>query len=413
MKSRNLATISLAVMALGFLATLFLPDYTGVELLRGGFEAGLVGGLADWFAVTALFRHPLGLKIPHTSLLLKNRDKIIQSLISAMENELLNKESIRAKLRTVRFVPLASRQLTRFFAGRERRRMLLDQAELLVRRLPAEQAVPHLQAALAAYLKEAQLDKAAETVLDRMIGDGKDREAMDYALTQVSGWAERPETRAMLGSIAAAKLAEVKLGGLKGMAFQAFVSFVDESMLGDLLQNMLLSAVRDLQDEESSYRGSILQEIRIALYSLIQDEERIRRLKEWGAAELQGEAAAAFLLARAEELRGGVLRMIDEDRAAGGRRVWALYALLIRRLGQETELIAQWETRVTEALVGLVEKNHYRIGVLVKENLDQMDDASLVAMLEEKVGRDLQWIRVNGAICGFAVGLVLTVIQLI
>ncbi|MNO09533.1 hypothetical protein D3C81_2327700 [compost metagenome] len=64
-------------------------------------------------------------------------------------------------------------------------------------------------------------------------------------------------------------------------------------------------------------------------------------------------------------------------------------------------------------MIAIVEANHFRLGVLVKENLDQMDDASLVNMLEDKVGKDLQWIRVNGAVCGFVVGLVLTVIQMI
>lgn len=114
MRSKNLATMSLAFMACGFLITLFLPENLAVILLRGGFEAGLVGGIADWFAVTALFRHPMGLRIPHTSLLLKNRDKIIQSLITAMETELLNKESIENKLRKFGFISMGSKPLTKF-----------------------------------------------------------------------------------------------------------------------------------------------------------------------------------------------------------------------------------------------------------------------------------------------------------
>lgn len=102
MKSRYLAGTSLAVMGAGFLITLILPQNLGVRLLQGGFEAGLVGGFADWFAVTALFRHPMGIPIPHTSLLLKNRDKIVNSLISALETELLNKESITKRLRKMK-----------------------------------------------------------------------------------------------------------------------------------------------------------------------------------------------------------------------------------------------------------------------------------------------------------------------
>ena len=99
MKTRYIAGLSLAVMGAGFITTKYaLPDSGWVHLLESGFEAGLVGGIADWFAVTALFRHPMGIPIPHTALLLKNRNKIINSLISAMENELLKKESITQKL---------------------------------------------------------------------------------------------------------------------------------------------------------------------------------------------------------------------------------------------------------------------------------------------------------------------------
>lgn len=87
--------------------------------------------------------------------------------------------------------------------------------------------------------------------------------------------------------------------------------------------------------------------------------------------------------------------------------------MLVRRIGKEQEWIQASEERIRGTLIAFVESNHYRIGQLVKENLDQMDDASLVNMLEEKVGKDLQWIRVNGAVCGFVVGLVLTVIQMI
>jgi len=413
MKSRNLATISLAVMAFGFLVTLFLPDNLAVILLRGGFEAGLVGGIADWFAVTALFRHPMGLPIPHTSLLLKNRDKLVQSLISAMENELLNKESIENKLRKINIISIGSGLLTRLFGRKKARTEMLEQLSGLVLRLPVEQAIPHLQSALAGYVRELDLGTAADSIATKLMNEGKDVAALDYALEQVSVWSGRAETRAMLGKIAAQKLAEVKLGGLKGMAFQAFVGFMDEEMLGEMLQGMLVSGIRDFREEDNPYREGIIQEIRVALFQLLNDEQRTASMKEWAVNELQGEAASQFLTARLEELRGKAVSLLKEDQVRGGRRLFALYAMLVRRISKEQAWIQSWEERIRASLITVVEGNHYRLGLLVKENLDQMDDASLVNMLEDKVGKDLQWIRVNGALCGFVVGLVLTIIQLV
>ncbi|WP_410513180.1 DUF445 domain-containing protein [Paenibacillus sp. BR2-3] len=412
MKSRNLASISLAVMACGFLITLFLPENLSVVLLRGGFEAGLVGGIADWFAVTALFRHPLGLPIPHTSLLLKNRDKIIQSLISAMENELLNKESIEKKLRSIRIVSMGSGLLTKLFGRKKARAEMLEQLIGLVQRISSQKIVPQLQSALADYIREVDLGTAADNMATRLMNEGKDVAALDYALEQVSIWGGRPETRAMLGTIASQKLAEVKLGGFKGMAFQAFVGFMDEDMLGEMLQGMLVSGIRDFQEEDSPYREEIIREIRVALFQLVNDERRVASLKEWAVDELQGEAGTVFLSARLEEIRSKAVALLQEDQVQGGRKLFALYAMLVRRINGEQGWIQGWEERIRASLIGFVEANHYRLGLLVKENLDQMDDASLVNMLEDKVGKDLQWIRVNGALCGFVVGLVLTIIQL-
>ncbi|MEI0737499.1 DUF445 family protein [Paenibacillus sp. JTLBN-2024] len=90
------------------------------------FEAGLVGGFADWFAVTALFRHPMGIPIPHTSLLLKNRNKIVNSLISALETELLNKESITGRLRQMRPFKGISSGLLKLIAKKEIRLKVID-----------------------------------------------------------------------------------------------------------------------------------------------------------------------------------------------------------------------------------------------------------------------------------------------
>ena len=109
-KSNRMAEISLGVMGAGFVATLPFSG-TGLALLQGGFEAGLVGGLADWFAVTALFRHPLRIPIPHTALLPKNRDKMTKAITTMVETELLNQESIRSKIKQIRITDIVLQKL--------------------------------------------------------------------------------------------------------------------------------------------------------------------------------------------------------------------------------------------------------------------------------------------------------------
>ncbi|QYR21804.1 DUF445 domain-containing protein [Paenibacillus sp. sptzw28] len=411
MNSKYLAGISLALMALGFVVTLFLPENALVYLLQGGFEAGLVGGIADWFAVTALFRHPFGIPVPHTSLLLKNRDKIVQSLISAMENELLNKESIENKLRKLNILRVVSSQLTKQMSRKKVRRTIVDLLTQLVLRLPLAKAVPFIQSWISEYIRKADFKAAAEMVITKAMNDGYDEAALDYVLKEASKWAERPETQSMLGKLASEKLSAVNMGGLMGFAFQAFAGFMNEEKLGAILQNMLLSGIRDLQTGDNAYRELIVREIRIQLFQLAENDSQLTTLKEWALNNVEGEGAGTFMQARLEDIRTLALGKLEEERANGGRMVFALYRSIIRHLTKDPEWIEVWESRLLSSIIHLVESNHYRIGQLVKENLDQMDDKALVRMMEEKVGKDLQWIRVNGALCGFVVGIILALIQ--
>ncbi len=101
--SRKIAIYSLIIMGVGFIATTPFQGPILVDLLHGGFEAGLVGGLADWFAVTALFRHPLGIPIPHTALLPNNRKRITNGLVSMLKKDWLSKESILEKVKHIPF----------------------------------------------------------------------------------------------------------------------------------------------------------------------------------------------------------------------------------------------------------------------------------------------------------------------
>ncbi|QGG55515.1 DUF445 family protein [Paenibacillus sp. B01] len=412
MKTRYAATASLGVMAAGFAVTTALADGGGraVELLQGGFEAGLVGGIADWFAVSALFRHPLGLKIPHTNLLLKNKPKLINALVSSLENELLNKESISARLRNLNLIQSAGRYAVRMLAKRHNREAVLTALQGVVERLPAEKLAASLLQGAAGYARGIELQPLAERAASAVIREGWDEKALDYALDQAIDWISKPSTGKMLGELAQAKLQELQVGGFMGFAVQAFAGFMNEDKMGAMLQHMLLSGVKDLTTPGSRQRDALLLELRSRLVGLAEDGESLGKAKEWAALKLESAEAAEFVSAKAEELRRKLLDVLEQDKRKGGRFVLAAMKAVRDRLAAEPELVRGWEDRLSSLLVQAIESNHYRIGLLVRDNLNKLDDKQLVDMLESKVGSDLQWIRVNGAVCGFLIGLVLTMI---
>lgn len=412
MGSRNLAGISLIVMAAGFVACLFLPENNWTFLLIGGFEAGLVGGLADWFAVTALFRHPLGLRIPHTSLLLKNKGRIVDSLVSAMETQLLNKESITEQLRKLNLIQAAAQMLTRVIARKRTRQQVLDFAAETIAKLPLEKAVEPVRDAAANYIRGVDAAGLADRALTKVLNDGYEIKLFDYALNEAKAWAQRPETKDTMGALAMDQLSNAKVGGFTGFAFQAFAGMVNEDKLGSMIQTMLVAGVDSLLDPYGEQRLAILREVRVKLFEAAGDEEKLEYVRGQVLEVLHEQATEAFILNNLEKLREFALEKTAEERAKGGRIVFRLYASIMRNMASEPERIQMWEDKTRGAIVQIAEQNHYRIGQLVRDNVDRMDDKQLVEMLEEKIGQDLQWIRVNGAVCGFLVGIVLSVIQL-
>jgi uncharacterized membrane-anchored protein YjiN (DUF445 family) len=412
MRTRYIALLSLAIMGIGFIITLFLPDDEWwVQLLNGGFEAGLVGGFADWFAVTALFRHPMGLPIPHTSLLLKNRNKIANALISALENELLNKESITRKLKQFQLIALAGSSVVRLLAIRSNRIAVAGFGQTFLAKLPLERIVPYLQHGLATSIRHVDSKPLVQKTLDYARNERIDEKVFDYALNQGRSWVSKPETRLLLGSIAQQKITETKVGGLMGFAVQAFAGYMTEDKLGTMIQQLILSALQDLVQPSSPSRERLLGEIHNQLQEFAGDEEALNRGKYWLAEVVESQGTGTMLLEQLEAMRARLNATLEKEKDNGGRSVLIASRYVIRKLQGEQELLEGMELRFLDFIVRTVEANHYRIGLLLKDNIDRMNDRELVKMLEQKVGDDLQWIRVNGAICGFAIGLILTVIH--
>ncbi|MUT67156.1 DUF445 domain-containing protein [Paenibacillus sp. NEAU-GSW1] len=409
MRTRYVAAVSLGVMGAGFIATKYLlPDAGWVRLLESGFEAGLVGGFADWFAVTALFRHPLGIPIPHTSLLLKNRNKIVNALISAMENELLNKESISRKLSHLKLFSGLASGAVRLIGKRKTRSSLISFAQAALERLPLERLSGMIREFIADYVRKQDIRPIVRKLTDKFANDGWDEKALDYLLGAGKQWVSKRETEQMLGKFAFSKLEELQVGGLMGFAVQAFIGFMSPEKLGPMVQGMLLSAIRDLSQPGSANRTKLLHEVKAMIEQLPDNEPLMDQWKsalENGAESIELER---FIHLRLEELRQLLLDKLEEEQRNGGRFIVKSARYLADRAEENTALLEQWEKAILDYGVGLLERNHYRIGMLVRDNLDQMDDKALVEMLEQKIGNDLQWIRVNGAICGFVVGVVLS-----
>ena len=407
--SRKLAMYSLLIMALGFIITFPFQENMWLLLLHGGFEAGLVGGLADWFAVTALFRHPLGLPIPHTALLPKNRDRMVNGLVTVLKKDWLSKESIQDKVKNIPFTEKITSTVKIQLRSEPVRKAMIKATQQTIRNIDMVKITPFVRNQLSATLSEVQLSKILQIITTQLINEEVDKKTLDHVLVKTEGWLRKEETARKLGSVSMNVLNNVQANGMLQFALKTLQNIMTEEKLGQIVQNLLLSGMRSLQKEEEPNRKALVLYIRKEIESLHENEKVLEGLNNWKDKLLNSLESDHTILTSLEQIQQKVIDLLENPEFLE-TKVLPFVEQLLERLEQNKEKINPW---ITQQISNFIEKNHDQIGNLVKENLDKLDNETLVDMIENNIGKDLQWIRVNGAVCGFIIGLILSCIQLI
>ena len=405
--SKNLAVISLVVMAAGFLLTIPLQDHWWGKLLQGGFEAGLVGGLADWFAVTALFRHPLGIPIPHTALLPNNREKVTRALIRMLEEDWLTISSIMDKMKQIHFTEKILAVLRKEIQSPHFQKALTFFMLGLIKKIDLDKLGAFLEKELKTYLRESDASVLVTSVAQGIHARGYDEAALDYILNETGKWAATQDAKQTMGKLGKQLIETTEADGLMKFAIQSFSSLVNEDKMGQMMQTFILNRIRNVSKSDNRYRKIILDWVRKELTGLENRQELLGEINEWKnklVDELEMDRPIKSILAETK------LRMMElaGDEKFAESSIVPILLKLIEDIGADEEKISAIESWIHKQAAALVEKNHSKLGLLVKENLEKLDTETLIAMIENNVGKDLQWIRVNGALCGFMIGLVLT-----
>lgn len=384
------ATLLLIAMAAVFVAVSQLEDPGfWILLVRAGSEAALVGGLADWFAVTALFRHPLGLPIPHTAVVTRNQDRIGQGLGAFVEQHILDPVLIIGKLRQAQIARRAGLWLSRRRNATRASDRVAALMPILLNGFGDQQVRDFLRQAFSSQIGKVDLSPLLGTILrllreshrhqdlfDRLLAAARDyllaNEAHIYqAVESRSSWwvpsrVDRKMAQAMLLGIADL-LAE--MGDRDHDVRRKFDSDI-EQLIDDLQHSpetaARVSSIRDQivgSPEVQVYLGSIWDEIKVAVAKGHTDpESSFRRgltdlLQSLGVALARDPAIRSWVDQRFENLVGTV---ISPFRTEIGRFI--------------ADVVRGWEAN------------------------------TIAARIEGAVGRDLQYIRINGTVVGALVG---------
>jgi len=398
---RALATAMLAGMAAVFIAVTNLADaHPAWGFVRAFAEAGLVGGIADWFAVTALFRHPLGLPIPHTAIIPRNKDRIGDTLAAFLKTNFLTPSVVARRMRRLDIAAAAGRFLAQPPAdGRLRAggsRLLAD----ILESLDQEQLGGMMRAAVAQRMRAIEIAPLLGKTLEAAITEDRHVPLVDSIVAWTGRTLDANEDliREMVhdrtGWI-------VRLAGL-------------DAKLADAIVDGLRKLTIDMAlDPDHPLRAKAEEGLARLAANLQNEPETMAKVEAWKNEMIDNPAVTDWLGGIWESGRAGLLAAArDPDAALAGR-----FGEALRQLGEtlqnEPRLRAAINQFARRATVVAVANYGDGIVALVSETVRSWDARTVSDRLEGAVGRDLQYIRINGTLVGGLVGLVIHTIEFV
>jgi uncharacterized membrane-anchored protein YjiN (DUF445 family) len=389
-----------------------VPDGPTLHVVGAGFEAAVVGGLADWFAVTALFRHPLGLPIPHTAIIPARRDKIIESIVKMIEQDWLSPDVIGARLDSIS----AGRVLLEWMEAPEHAARVAapvrDLLRSVARLLTEEEVVDLLTRTLERQVGAVRIDASAGAWLARVAEPGVADGVFATLALSLAKLAERPRTAEELRWWLDRSAETLRDSGRRLVPFLLRRNAVQERLVDAACSYASTELRLAADDPQHPLRTLLLGAIRRFAERLQQGEP-----EAMAQAQRVWTALAESLQARplVRDMLGKLRDQLDTDLAAPDS---ALSALVERRLRETARDLlhddaqrATFDRWVRDTLKDLVNRHHEEIGKTVRENLEQLETGKLVEQIEDRVGNDLQYIRLNGAVVGGLIGVLLALVR--
>jgi uncharacterized membrane-anchored protein YjiN (DUF445 family) len=392
MKWRATGLLAVAAAVYG-LASFFESRFPWLGYVRATAEASLVGGLADWFAVTALFRHPLGLKIPHTAIVATRKDRIGRILGNFVQNHFLSYDVIAANLHAVRPAERAARWLSDPANARTIAQQVASGLAKTLEAIPHDEAHALVHQVVTARLRATRMAPALGKTLSLVLTDDRHQALLNEAV-RLAAQSVR-ENREMIRERVRAESPWWVPGVVDDKIYQRIISAV-ETVLRDIgerpdhpLRAAFDRALRDFVDRLQHAPDVIA---------------RAEALKEeWLADPAVAELSTHLWEATRRAVIGYATRA---DGAAPGPLERGLSEFGSALL-ENPALLAEMDALLIDTTAAVVERYRREIGDLIAQTVTGWDPELTSRRFELAVGRDLQFVRINGTLVGGLVGLVI------
>ncbi|QDR82873.1 DUF445 domain-containing protein [Sporomusa termitida] len=404
----------LAAAALFVVSLVLVYIYPGnwwFRLLLTVAEASLAGGVADWFAVTALFRRPLGFPY-HTALIPRNRERLIEGLVSAVEQDFLSKKSITARLmeaaiikqgmaqsETSTFKPFIKQAADKLISG-------------LVMSVNIDIAARYAERVIKFLLKHQPVAGHSGEAIRWFLEQGKGRQVYTAIIGELAIVARAEKTRdTIFLYLEQVKQKTAKKNWLSAMVtgFMESIDGINLSDAAEALQQELIKTVDELYEDDHP----------VWLWFEDQLAELIVKLEapEWENAVNVWKDSLIIRISLYEPLTALIRVVVKELGAPSAYRhyltVWLANKMESswENFKQSPAMQSQAEAYIKTFLNKLINNEHHLVGTVARQALQKLSDEDLNRFIEEKAGEDLEWIRINGVLVGGLAGLGLVVLK--
>lgn len=387
------------------------------RILATGFEAGTIGGLADWFAVSALFYEiPIPYVKKHTNIIVKNRAKLTEGIVDLVTTKWLSPEVLQERLTNIKI----SDGVLQTLESDENVKKLLEFFSGILIRISGELDNPKLVVLIQKILKDKlqskDIAKPLGSWLNEVIIKGKHHEFLAIALDQFSLSIQEEDTRLLiLGKLKSALVSYANRDWVKKSAIWIGkkTGGIDPDLMIDRILDLVLALLDEVKNDKDHPIRKKLETYVLEFASNLENEDEVtlayvEKLKRnWVLNDQTRGMIQKFL----SQLKDNVNEQFSGVDTPIKQLINRQLLRFLNELRQDMESRNQIDRWMRSTITQLVTKYHPEMGDMVRSSLAKLDDEGIMLQIKSKVGNDLQYIRLNGAVVGGMVGLLIALLR--
>jgi uncharacterized membrane-anchored protein YjiN (DUF445 family) len=390
------ATLLLAVAAVVFVVARVLESSYGFWMgaLRATAEASLVGGLADWFAVTALFRHPMGIPIPHTAIVPRRKDRVGRTLGMFVQRNFMSRPVVEAKLRTLRVGERLAEWLSDPANARLIARQTITAVSSGIQTLDDSHIEPLVERSVASRVRAFRVAPVLARLMEVLTEGDRHQDLFEDFVR------------------GAARTVDQNREMIRERIEKESPWWLPEAVDDKIYRKVLGSIERTLaeieQDPEHPLRKRFDRSVREFMERLDHSPEMAEKIERWKEELLATDTMKRFSSSLWSDSRAAIVRYAErEDAIREGSAVERGITAFAEHVRSDPDLLEKLNEAIVDVAIYLVERYQDDVGEFIAITVASWDPDHTSKRVELAIGRDLQFIRINGTLVGGLAGLVL------